>query len=470
MVLTQRGRKENQVWNTRQTQKWKDSSVVSRVIKQKNIDPLTFFSAANTIFAGERFFWTNPSMSMILVGLGKEIELEVDGDHSTHRFQEVEEDWSKIIKNITGTSSNPYGTGPMLFGGFSFDPKRQKTDLWNDYPSSKFVLPTILLSIINGECYLTYNLLTDNIHNSEDEMSDLTIITDSLMENHEFSFDESPIELVKSEVDPRRWMDSVDEVAYDIQKGLVEKVVLAREIRLSSNEEIQVEHVLARLKEEQPMSYIFAFESGDACFIGASPERLVKKTDDEIKSTCLAGSTARGKTIKEDEKLGTILLNDNKNLIEHNVVVSMIKEEMLDSCESITATEKPQLLKMRDIQHLYTPIKGKAKEGVTLFSMVKKLHPTPALGGFPKDRALEKIREVELLDRGWYASPIGWIDAKDNGEFAVAIRSGLIKGNEVSLFAGCGIVGDSNSLSEYKETNIKFKPMLSALGGTGNDE
>ncbi len=147
----------------------------------------------------------------------------------------------------------------------------------------------------------------------------------------------------------------------------------------------------------------------------------------------------------------------------------MIKHAMNESCTSVSSPNHPEILKMRDIQHLYTPVKGIAKENVSLLTVVNRLHPTPALGGQPKQKAYEIIRELEILDRGWYGSPIGWFDTKDNGEFAVAIRSGLINGKDASLFAGCGIVGDSEPESEYKETMIKFRPMLSALGGLDNE-
>ena len=124
------------------------------------------------------------------------------------------------------------------------------------------------------------------------------------------------------------------------------------------------------------------------------------------------------------------------------------------------------ILKTRDIQHLYTPVTGKAKKDTSLLLLVDRLHPTPALGGLPKEKAVEKIREVEELDRGFYGAPLGWVDYKGNGEFAVSIRSGLIQGDEASLFAGCGVVEDSNPESEYIETKIKFRPMLTALGGS----
>ena len=238
---------------------------------------------------------------------------------------------------------------------------------------------------------------------------------------------------------------------------------------MEASEEFSPASILSRLQKEQPTSYLFAIKNENDCFLGATPERLVKRHDGKFYSTCLAGSIRRGKTKEEDDQLGNELLNDKKNLHEHAVVVHMIKDAMAACCEEVIASDQPQLYKVKDIQHLYTPVVGKAKEGVSLLQMVKKLHPTPALGGYPKEEAIKKIREVEHLDRGWYAAPVGWIDFAGNGEFAVAIRSGLLQGKEASLFAGCGIVGDSDPITEYNETLMKFRPMLSALGGKGND-
>ena len=143
----------------------------------------------------------------------------------------------------------------------------------------------------------------------------------------------------------------------------------------------------------------------------------------------------------------------------------MIERAMNEVCAEVIVPSEPVLLKMRHIQHLYTPVRAKVHDDVSIFSLVERLHPTPALGGFPKEKAVQTIREIEPLDRGWYAAPIGWVDAKGNGEFAVAIRSALLHDHEAHLFAGCGIVAHSNPRSEYEETNVKFKPMLLALEG-----
>jgi menaquinone-specific isochorismate synthase len=135
-------------------------------------------------------------------------------------------------------------------------------------------------------------------------------------------------------------------------------------------------------------------------------------------------------------------------------------------CDEMSIPTTPKVLKMRDIQHLYTPVRGKVNNaGTTLLRLVGALHPTPALGGIPREKAMKLIRELEHSDRGFYGAPVGWFDYRGNGEFCVAIRSGLLRGNEAILYSGCGIVADSTPADEYIETGIKFKPMLRALGG-----
>ncbi|WP_142255377.1 isochorismate synthase [Bacillus sinesaloumensis] len=437
--------------------------LVSQVRKVENIDPLLFFSAGNRKPFETRCFWSNPTNDTVIVGVGKAHSISSNG--STERFEAVEKKWKELNQHaIIVDDFNPYSTGPILMGGFSFDPLKERTELWKHFDDAKFILPSIMLTVYKGSTYLTINIVCEPSGSSLEP--DLGLLDELLKENRS---NQRNSLCRKEEVQPSEWMESVRNATKKVQFGEVEKVVLAREIKLHFDNPIEADEVLARLKEEQPMSYLFAIEYENSCFIGASPERLIKKKNEEFLSTCLAGSIRRGKTPSEDEQLANELLSDRKNLHEHDVVVQMIKHAMEESCASITSPTHPGILKMRDIQHLYTPVRGVAKADVSLLTVVDRLHPTPALGGQPKQTAFEIIRELEVLDRGWYGSPIGWFDTNDNGEFAVAIRSGLIKGNKASLFAGCGIVGDSEPESEYKETMIKFKPMLSALGGFDNE-
>lgn len=438
--------------------------LISEVHKMDTINPLSFFNIGKERFLGERFFWKDPTDEIMLIGLG--ISKQIQSDQVTDRFFHVEEEWQKFL--LESLIFNPYpenGLGPVMFGGFSFDPNKMKTDLWSKYSDSLFHIPKYLLSIIKGQTYLTTNIVCTP-HDNQDLFIKVMEERKRLFNSLDQSYQVRTVNLLETkEVSPEKWKKTVEDVVQDLKSGPLKKVVLARELRLVFDAPFEAETALFNLFNQQHESFIFVFESSGDAFLGASPERLVKKQGNDVFSTCLAGSIPRGNTEEEDKILGELLLNDQKNLIEHGFVVEMIKEALEETCDQVILPDKPQLMKIRDIQHLYTPVIGKCQKDASILLLVERLHPTPALGGLPKKEAVEKIRELEELDRGFYAAPLGWVDYRGNGEFAVSIRSGLIQGNEASLFAGCGVVADSNSESEYLETGLKFKPMQRALGG-----
>lgn len=472
VAIQQRGINEQLELGIKKAQEKQCSILVSYVQKVNNIDPLSFFAAGEHVFTDDRFFWSDPSRQKIIVGLGALFTYQSkDG----HQLSKLEEEWERLIKHhVVNEKPKISGTGPVLVGGISFDPLKEKTNLWSNFPDTKMFLPKYSLTSNGDDTWLTINELVypddqplTKQHMLMNEQRNVFKHTSDSMFDNIYNQDQTILDI--EETDKEVWLDAVERTAMEIRDREIDKVVLARELRVKSNKPFIPVSILQRLRREQPTSYIFAVQSQEDCFLGASPERLVKRENNQFYSTCLAGSIERGKTAFEDDQLGTFLLNDDKNLHEHKLVVNMIKEAFEKSCYKVDVPNSPILYKVRDIQHLYTPVTGEPKEDVSLLTMVKHLHPTPALGGFPKADALNKIRDVEQLDRGWYAAPVGWMDAEGNGEFLVSIRSGLIQGNEVSLFAGCGIVGDSVPESEYKETNMKFRPMLSAIGGTGNE-
>ncbi|PGT91093.1 isochorismate synthase MenF [Bacillus sp. AFS040349] len=445
------------------------SVIVSSVKEVDAMDPLHFFASGEELSLGERFVWSTPERDFTMVGLGNELVIE-NNKESKQRFQEIEKEWKRFPKKVISDRKNEIGTGPLLFGGFSFDPIKEKSPLWDSFSEAKFVLPTTMLSIVQNKTYLTIN----KIISPYDEL-DVCIkhFENSIELSHSFPYSldcEKVNEFSTIEYKTSEWLKAVQQATKDIQAKEMDKVVLAREVHLKFTEKINSYQVINNLLMEQPTSYVFDFENGNQHFVGATPERLVKKKNTQVLSTCLAGSIKRGTTKEQDQKLGHQLLNDDKNLIEHNIVVKMIKAAIDACCDEVSVPEYPTLYKTKNIQHLYTPVKGIAKEGISLLSMVERLHPTPALGGYPKDKAIEKIREREPMHRGWYAGPIGWLDHDNNGEFVVAIRSGLLEGQNAALFAGCGIVEESDPKSEYLETKIKLKPMLSALGGIVNED
>jgi menaquinone-specific isochorismate synthase len=435
--------------------------LVSLVTSVEAVDPTAFFSLDAAKYAGRRFFWFDPVTRVTMVGLGRVLTVE-PSDMET-RFEAVERQWRRIADDALVSDGAPEWAGPLFFGGFSFDPEARKTALWRNFPHTRFVVPEFMLTAADGECWLTTNRVVSP-HGADEEPAVIDLSQAGRSPDHAAR---SAVTIHEEEIDPSGWMRAVEEAAASVRGGRLEKIVLARELRLFANEPFDSAAILERLYSTHTNTYVFAFEFGEDCLIGATPERLIKSSGNRLLTTCLAGSIARGRTEAEDAELGVKLINDVKNLHEHELAVRMISDTMKRYCVSVEMPDRPILYKLKNIQHLYTPVCGDAAEGVTILNVLEALHPTPALGGYPQQDAVEEIRRLERLDRGWYAGPIGWMNRNMDGEFAAAIRSALIQGREASLFAGCGIVGDSDPLSEYHETVLKFQPMLSAIRAAG---
>jgi isochorismate synthase len=267
---------------------------------------------------------------------------------------------------------------------------------------------------------------------------------------------------------PEQWQASVGALARGIHTGQlgVDKVVLARAHQFSQPRPIDAQAALRRLAESYPSCTVFAISHGDACFLGATPERLITLRNGTASTMALAGSVARGATQAEDDLLAQEFLRNPKERAEHAIVVRALRDGLATDglCSGIVADAEPRVQKFPNLQHLMTPIRGQVARGRCVIDLVARLHPTPAVGGYPRQRALEIIREWEHLDRGWYAGPLGWVNRHGEGEFVVGIRSALVRGKAATLFAGCGIVADSDPSAEYAESGWKLRPMLAALG------
>ncbi|WP_233270002.1 isochorismate synthase [Heyndrickxia camelliae] len=409
------------------------------------------------------FYWKDPQNETIIIGIGN--VLQIVSEQIDERFHLVEEKWDNILENaFIYDSANQSGTGPLLFGGFTFDPNNRKKPEWETFSHATFFVPEIMITLKEKESFLTLNVMV-NPENDTTILEHLKKQMMNILNRKEQTSDLLPAIIEQEEMNPKGWKESVSKVVSLLKDGYLDKVVLARKMRIKFQQKVVPEVLLNHLLEQQKGSYVFSFGLDNDSFAGASPERLVKKIGENVLSTCLAGSIKRSGDANQDQALGKILLEDKKNRHEHQLVVSMIADVFREHCREVDIPDEPTLMKTPDIQHLYTPVKGKVKENTSILHLVESLHPTPALGGTPRQDAMKVIRDVENMDRGLYAGPIGWMDYRGNGEFIVAIRSGLIKGNEAFIYAGCGIVADSNPEDEYLETKIKFRPMLRALGG-----
>lgn len=439
----------------------------TETIEVTRMSALAFFEAGGEGYAGKRMFWQNREKTFTLVGIGHAHVLSTD--KKTGRFEKIKNDWTSLCNQIV---NEEHSVQPVLFGGFSFDPLNEKPSEWTRFPQAYFAVPTFQLILKGEQAFVSIHLITEE-QESFAEFDAMRKERDKLIHSAqvtEVDKYDKPLAIGRTELRKEEYLDSIGRVTDIIKAKEVEKVVIARALELEFEDNLSPSSALYQVSNEQPESFLFGLEAEEQFFFGATPERLVKVESQKALSTCLAGSTPRGKTVEKDAELGEALLKDPKNRAEHQYVVKMISEVFEDYCSGTVVPKLPKLLKIRDIQHLYTPVEGKLNPGATLFDLVEVLHPTPALGGEPKLEALHMIREHEAMNRGYYAAPIGWIDAKGNGEFAVAIRSALLDGEKAYLYAGGGIVADSMPESEYDETWVKFRPMLRALGGQLSDE
>jgi menaquinone-specific isochorismate synthase len=426
------------------------------------ISPLAFFEAGDSCYKDERFYWQNADKTLTLVGIGHATVLSSDG--TDDRFTQISTSWNKICTALIKEEND---REPVLFGGFSFDPKSVKQSEWDGFPSAQFVVPSFQLAIENGKTTISINLVTE-YSDAAEQFETLRVERDRII--HIAQVEESAL-LTKpkvvsiEEISKERYIDTVADVTKKINNGDAEKVVIARSLKLNFTDDVSAVTALHHISNEQQESYHFGLQKDGKLFFGATPERLIEISNGRAYSACVAGSIRRGKSAAEDRELGDELLEDRKNREEHQYVVNMISQVFKKFCTDIRISKVPKLMKVRDIQHLFTPVEGQVESGTDIFSLVQALHPTPALGGVPTDIAMDIIRTEENMDRGYYAAPIGWTDTAGNGEFAVAIRSALLDGDSAYLYAGGGIVADSVAGKEYDETWVKFRPVMRALGG-----
>jgi menaquinone-specific isochorismate synthase len=269
---------------------------------------------------------------------------------------------------------------------------------------------------------------------------------------------------VEARMTPHQWNEIVTQAVAAIHRGEMEKVVLSHARRVVTQREVNPPRLLARLGSRYPDCYRFLFEPQVGhTFFGATPELLAERRGRVLGTFALAGSTPRGHTLEEDQALGEALLHSEKDRREHALVVRAIRAALAPLSEEMHLPDRPRLLKLNNIQHLLTPVRARLTQGTGILSVVEAFHPTPAVGGLPREAALAFIERAEPHDRGWYAAPIGWIDSSGDGLFAVALRSAVSVGRETHLFAGAGIVAGSQAEKEWRETGWKFRPILDAL-------
>ncbi|MET0012184.1 MAG: isochorismate synthase [Sedimenticola sp.] len=259
------------------------------------------------------------------------------------------------------------------------------------------------------------------------------------------------------------WLRLAEQAIGELNNDHLDKLVLGRRITLTAQRKLSPEELIRTLGTRHSRSTLFAADRENGCWVGASPEILIDLQGEHFYSEAVAGTVRRDAYESVDNELGEWLLRDPKNRHEHQLVVDSLVDVLEPLSAELETGEQPVLLKLRGLQHLHTPVSGRLKRPLHPLRIAHQLHPTPAVGGTPKQAAVEWLESNEPLDRRWFTGLAGWIDTAGNGSLCVVLRCAHLQQERVDLYAGAGLVADSDSLAEWEETELKLDNMIKAL-------
>lgn len=376
-----------------------------------------------------------------LVGWGVHATTTVTGPN---RFRDARIWWHDQLKKLAVTDSvHITGTGPILFTSFSFSPEEE----------SVLIIPKVIVGQRADESWITWfgEMPQPNLLESIEQLA-----------APKYSWSNGSLT-------SDQWEERVAVAIHAIQSKTIDKVVLARDLNGTSTQAIDPRSILRNLAAEYPSTWCFSV----AGLVGATPELLLRLNRAMVTSRVLAGTISKTGDDEKDLALAASLARSSKDLEEHEYAVRSVAESLAPFCSSTNVPDSPFVLHLANVMHLATDVTGAISEfptHVDTFTILEKLHPSAAVCGTPTEKAAKVISDLEGMARGRYAGPVGWIDARGDGELGIALRCGQMAENQIRLFAGCGIVAGSNPQRELAESQAKFAPMLHALGTGGHSE
>ena len=423
------------------------------------------------VFASRRanepwFCWEQPDRGVVFASLGKAESVISRG---ADRFRDVAAECAHLSgeASVVSVAGDAALTGPTWVGGFSFSDSGAGSPQWSSFEPAEMTLPEICFSTDPSGTTMTLNAIVDRKTDLGGTESALLARVAALTPRGLPMIDPHPshrprIENARS---PGQFEASVAAAVERIRSGELDKVVLAREVVVRAGSAHDPAAIFAAIREGFPSCFNFCVGTPEAAFIGASPELLVRCAGRSVSTVGLAGSTRRSSDPAVDDHLAQKLLTSSKDRGEQGLVVEGIVKALSRLSVWVEAAEEPEIVKVANIQHLATPVVAQLAQPRTAIELAGKLHPTPAVGGEPWKRASLVMDQVEDLDRGWYAGPVGWMNGSGDGEFCVALRSALLRDRDAHLYAGVGVVADSDPASELAETEIKLGALLPLIGG-----
>ena len=379
-----------------------------------------------------------------LVGWGEAARLEIGG---AERFSRAQRWWSQWLSSADAEDDIDLpGTGPVAFASFAFD---------SQPGSSVVVVPKIVIGRRGGITWLTV------VAASSGEAAHAVAETLAAL-GHPTAVPPAPTGVTYTEgsLSVPEWQTAVGEAVGRIGKGELDKVVLARDVIATADSPIDPRYLLTTLASRFPNCWTFSVDG----LIGATPEMLVRRMGDSVTSRVLAGTVRRSSDASSDASLASALIESPKDHAEHEYAVQSVALALATHCTDLDVPSTPRLLRLANVQHLATDVSGVLADGAPVLALAASLHPTAAVCGTPTERAFAVIRELEGMDRGRYAGPVGWMDSRGDGEFGIALRCAAIESDRrLRLFAGCGLVAGSDPDDELAESQAKFRAMRGVL-------
>jgi len=338
----------------------------------------------------------------------------------------------------------------LAVGGFAYRPDREPGGAWSGFPALLFRVPALAVLRRRGRTFV--------VAATEDAEALLDLTATAARAPSARKLDVSPVR------NPLAWTAAVESAAARLRAGGAEKVVLAREVIAHGDGVVAAGTVVRSLRAAYPSCFTYLISGADGtAFAGASPELLVRRAGARAFAQPMAGSVARGASDSEDERLADALVQSTKDADEHRVVSQFVVDALRPFSAGVSA-RGPEVVRFTNIQHLATSVSADLNHpAADALTLAAALHPTPAVGGWPREAADALIDALEGMERGWYAGAVGWIDGRGDGELAIALRCGLLWEDGARLYAGVGVMPDSDPARELEETELKFKALLTAL-------
>lgn len=432
----------------------------------------------------ERFFWRDGGQDLTFAGIG--VAAHMIG-YGAGRIPAIQRQAGLLFSHAESDTLSIADGGsalaqPRLFGGFAFREDFVPDVTWTGFHPAHFILPHYQLVTRGDQSWLTINALVPAEEKASANLPLLNLALEIRVESlnrlneslepgisdpaSPCASAQGPEAAIDYPLSFAAWGQMIETARRTFAVTPMRKVVLSRIAQLRAQRPFDILQALTRLCALYPDCYTFLFEPqpGNG-FLGSTPELLVRVRGKEIGTMALAGSIQRGANSTEDAALAGALLSSAKDRYEHSLVVDALRSCLQPLTDTLNVAEEPTVLALRNIQHLLTPVKARLRRPEGVLPLVKALHPTPAMGGAPRELALEFIKSHEPTLRGWYAAPVGWMDRSMDGAFAVAIRSAVVQKERAWAYAGAGITPDSLPVSEWNETDWKFQPIITSLVG-----